>query len=798
MRYGYFDDKAKEYVITRPDTPRSWTNYSGSRLYGSIITNNAGGYSFYRTGAVGRFLRLRFNGVPMDQPGRYFYLRDRDTADYWSSSWQPVGKPLDKYSSTCRFGTSYSIITSRYKGIETESTYFVPLEQTFEYWRLTLTNTGRKSRRLSVFTFCEFASEWNIFQDHFNIQYSAYCANVRMQDGLIRAASLNNVPADPDNFANGDQGRWAWMGLVGARVKGYELDRDEFLGRYRSFHNPQTVERGTCRKSEAYGDNACGCLQCDISLKPGESREVLVLLGVGKAEDEGVQAMAEFGSLERAAVEFAQLKQWWHARLGTLEVKTPDAEFDSMINVWNAYNALITFYWSRSASLVYTGDSRDGFGYRDTVQDLLGATASVTAEVRERLELMLTGQESNGGAMPEVKPWLHKPGTMAPTRPTRYRSDDCLWLFNAVGNYVAETGDTAFYDKLLPYSDTGEATVFGHLRRALEFNLERTGAHGLPCGLAADWNDCLKLGFKGESVFVTMQVRYGLRQYAETARLLGRPGEERWAREQLAEVDRRIQQHTWDGEWFVRAYREDGSVLGSKSNDEGRIFLNAQSWAVLSGAANDEQARTAMESVHRHLATDYGIMVCTPGFEHADYHVVRAVLINPGQKENAGIFSHPQGWAVMAESMLGNGNRAYEYYRAYMPAAQNRKAEIRQIEPYVHCQSTDSPHSKRYGLSHVGWLSGTASWSYYSATQYILGIRPTVQGLLIDPCIPATWKGFTVKRQFRGAWLHIVVENPSGVQKGVASMTLNGAVVDGNLLRVDALAAENDVRVVLG
>jgi N,N'-diacetylchitobiose phosphorylase len=798
MRYGYFDDAAKEYVITRPDTPRSWTNYSGSRQYGSIITNNAGGYSFYRTAALGRFLRLRFNSVPVDQPGRYFYLRDKDTGDYWSSSWQPVGKPLDTYSSTCRFGTSYTTITSAYKGIETESTYFVPLDQTFEYWRLKVTNTGRKPRTLSVFTFCEFASEWNIFQDHFNIQYSAYCVTAKYQDGLIRAASLNNVPADTANFANGDQGRWWWMGLAGAKVKGWELDRERFIGPYRSFHNPLTVKKGKCGKSEAYGDNACGCLQSDITLKPGQSKELLVLLGVGKAEETGSATFAEYGTLARADEELAKVKKWWHSKLGTYVVKTPDAEFNSMVNVWNAYNSLITFYWSRSASLVYTGDSRDGFGYRDTVQDLLGATAAVTDEVRERLELMITGQESNGGAMPEVKPWLHKPGSMEPTKPTRYRSDDSLWLFNAVENYVAETGDIAFYDKVLPYSDTGETTVLGHLRRALEFNLERTGAHGLPCGLAADWNDCLKLGFKGESVFVTMQVRYGLREYVSIAKRLGRAEEEQWACAQLAELDRKIQAHAWDGEWFVRAYREDGSLLGSKSCEEGSIFLNPQSWAVISGAATGDQARKAMESVKKRLATSYGVMVCTPPYVKADYHVVRAVLLNPGQKENAGIFSHPQGWAVIAETMLGNGDRAYEYYRAYMPAAYNTRAEVREIEPYVHCQSTDSPHSPRAGVSHVGWLSGTASWSHFTATHYVLGIRPTADGVLIDPCIPSKWKGFTVKRIFRGKTLTITVRNPDSVQKGVRELKVNGEVVPGALIPIGVLRDENEISVTMG
>ncbi|MBD3240213.1 MAG: N,N'-diacetylchitobiose phosphorylase [Chitinivibrionales bacterium] len=798
MQYGHFDDKNREYVVDRPDTPRSWTNYSGSRNYGAIVTNNAGGYSFYRSSAIGRFLRLRFNAVPMDQPGRYFYLRDRDSADYWSASWQPVGKPLEQYRSACRFGTSYTIIESEYDGIASESTYFVPLEQSFEYWRLKLTNRGDKQRSLSVFTFCEFASEWNIFQDGFNLQYSAYCVRAEMLDGIIRCASLNNVAPDPDNFKNGDQGRWCWMALVGADIAGYELDREKFLGPYRSYDKPLTVERGECGGSQAYGDNACGCMQVNIDLGPGESRELLVLLGVGKAEEEGRRTVAQFGNLARAADELTALKQDWHSRLGAVEVQTPDADFDHMINVWNPYNSLITFYWSRAASLVYTGDSRDGFGYRDTVQDCLGALPLVADEVRERLELMITGQNSTGGAMPEVKPYAHRPGHMPTTADNHYRSDDCLWLFNAVPAYVAETGDIGFYDKVLPYCDRGEASVLGHLRRALEFNLEHTGAHGLPCGMVADWNDCLKLGFKGESVFVAMQLRYGLVVYEDICQRLERENEATWARQQLERFDRVLDEHAWDGAWYRRAFRENGEMLGSSGNEEGRVFLNPQSWAVIGGAADDTRARAALDAVDEHLATDYGVMVCTPPFVKADYHDVRAVLLNPGQKENAGIFSHPQGWIVMANTMVGNGDRAYRYYRAFMPSRQNDIAEIREVEPYVHCQSTDSVHSPRHGLSHVPWLSGTASWAYHTATNYILGIRPEMDGLTIDPCIPASWDGFTAQRSYRGKRVSVTVRNPRGVQKGVRSLTVNGEEVDGCTIPIEKLSDENEVVVIMG
>lgn len=794
MRYGFFDDPNYEYVIERPDTPRSWSNYIGSRLYGGVITNNAGGYSFYRSPAKGRFLRLRFNSIPTDQPGRYFYLRDRDSADYWSAAWQPVGKPLDQYRSTCRFGMGYAVVESAYSDIRAESTYFVPLGQAFEYWRLRLTNESKKARKLSVFTYCEFASEWNIFQDGFNLQYSAYVVQTELLDGIVRCSSLNNVKPDPERFANGDQGRWSWLTLTGGEIVGHELDREEFLGPYRGYSNPRTVEEGRCRGSRAYGGNACGCLQVDVDLKPGETRELLVLLGAGKAEIEGQRVRAEFATSKRCQAEFDKLKRHWRDRLGRLTVRTPDADFDHMVNVWNAYNALMTFEWSRACSLVYTGDNRDGYGFRDTVQDILAVVPAVPEQSRERIELMLTGQEAHGGARPEVDPVSHRPGQMPPA--SHYRSDDCLWFFNTIPEYVAETGEVDFYKKVVPYSDKGEATVFQHLRRALDFNIERSGAHGLPCGLTADWNDCLKLGARGESLFVAFQLRYGLVVYAEIAELLRESSEAQWAQAELKKLDAAIQQHAWDGEWFVRAYREDGAVIGSARNDEGRIFLNTQSWAVLSGAAKPEQAETAMNSVEKHLASEYGLALCSPAYQKVDYHVIRAVLFNPGQKENAGIFTHTQGWAVMADCLLGHGDRAYAHYRSFMPSRYNEQEELREIEPYVHCQTIESVHSKKPGVGHVPWLTGAATWAYFAATQYILGIRPELKGLRIDPCLPRAWNGFLATRRFRGKDFGIEVKNgPKG--KGVKRLLLNGEPIDGNLIPIDACRKDNRVEVEL-
>jgi cellobiose phosphorylase len=797
MQFGRFDDASKEYVITRPDTPRSWSNYLGSTEYGAIVTNNAGGYSFYKSAALGRFMRLRFNAVPMDQPGRYIYLHDHGSRDYWSASWQPVGKPLDKYKSECRHGSAYSVISSEYEGIASETTYFVPLGKSFECWHVKLTNRSDRPRSLSAFTYAEYAGNWDAWNDLINLQYTQHTVKMEVEENIIDHGTNVNIPNMPDNFAEKDQGRHTFQALVGAEVVGYDTDRMAFLGTYRGYGNPQVVERGQCTNSLAVGDNGCGTLQAKIELAPGESREFLVLMGIGRAREEGKAAAAEFASMEKVHEELAKLKTYWHSRLGGLAVETPDAELNSTLNMWGPFNCLMTYAWSRAASLIYAGE-RDGLGFRDTVQDMLGVMHTIPAEAGKRLELMITGQVSSGGAMPVVRPFDHHPGSEMAPKEEEYRADDCLWLFNAIPVYVKETGDLGFYSKVLPYADQGEATVLGHMRRAIEFNIERSGAHGLPCGLSADWNDCIRLGYHGESTFVAFQLRYALAVYLEVCGLLNAAEEGKWASAELARLDARLEQDAWDGEWYLRAYRADGFKFGSNESAEGKIFLNPQSWALISGHANPERAAQTMQAVQERLATEYGLMICDPPYVDTDFHVMRAALFNAGLKENGAIFTHTQGWAVIAETLLGHGDLAYQYFRSYLPAAYNTHAEVREIEPYVYCQFTHSKDSPRFGASRVPWLSGSAAWSFFAATQYILGVQPEYGGLTIDPCIPAAWDGFKVMRIFRGKKLTVEVKNPYGVQKGVKKLVLNGSLLPGNFLPAEQLLAENLVQVEMG
>lgn len=798
MQYGYFDDKNREYVITNPATPRSWSNYLGSTEYGAIITNNAGGYSFYKSGGMGRFTRLRFNSIPLDQPGRYIYVRDNESTDYWSASWQPVGKPLDKYKSECRHGSAYTIITSEYEKIKTETTYFVPLGQIFEVWKIKVTNNDSKKRKLSFFSFVEYANCWNAMQDLLNLQYTQYIATMDCVDGIIDHGTNIHIPAMPDNFAENDQGRHTYLAFLGGEIKGFETDMNSFLGPYRTYINPLAVEIGKCSNFKAAGDNVCGTIQVDVELQPGESKDLIVLMGVGEAKKEGKSIVKEFGNAERLEQELQKLKEYWHNRISAFAAVTPDAELNSMLNMWSPYNCQMTFAWSRAASLVYTASERDGLGYRDSVQDLLGVIPNITDEARERLELMITGQVSTGGAMPVVNKISHKPGTHEQPEEEQYRSDDCLWLFNTIPAYVKETGDIDFYNKVLPYADKGQDTILGHMRRAIQFNLDRSGKHGLPCGLAADWNDCLRFGHDGETVFVAMQLRLALKVYIEVSEMLNKPEEVAWAKPILVKLDENLQKYAWDGEWFMRGYRVDGLKFGSKENKEGKIYLNPQAWAVISGAAQKDQTEIMMEKVHEHLATEYGVALCNPPYTYdVDISIVRSALFNPSMKENGAIFTHTQGWAVMAEAMLGHGNRAYEYWRAYMPAAYNTKAEIRQIEPYVYNQSTHGKYSPHFGASRLPWLSGSATWSFFAVTQYILGIRPEYDGIVIDPCIPAEWDGFSVTRKFRGKILEIKVENPNHVQKGVKSIEVNGKRINENMIYMNQLTDHSLIKVYL-
>ncbi len=804
-RYGHFDDAAREYVITRPDTPRSWINYLGSRLYGGIVTQNAGGYSFYRSGGTGRVLRMRFNGVPVDEPGRFLYLRDDATGDYWSASWQPVGKPLGEYAARVRHGLGYSVFEAEYGGIRSEMTCFVPSGQAFEYWSLEVHNPGPEPRTISVLSYAELANEWTYRQDLENLQYSQYVVRATYRDGMIhRSNSTREATSD------------LWFGVAGADVVGFDTDRDAFLGPYRTQAAPLAVERGECAGTQTVGDNACASLHVRLELAPGERRQVIFCLGVGHpdepwrddrprigtAADEtplppGRAVMAEYATPERVAAELEALRAEWAQRLGTLQVSTPDPALDSMVNVWHAYQTHMTFSWSRGVSLVEAGD-RDGLGYRDTAQDVLAVTHAIGPAVRERLDLLLTAQTAEGGALPLVKPLTHTPGSEPTPKLEEYRSDDALWLPISVAAVVGESGDLGYLDEVLPYADGGEAAVFDHLVRALEFSLDHRGPNGLVQGLAADWNDCLQFGTTGESMFSTFLLANGLRVVRGLAERSGRDGAAAWCAARLAELEPAVDA-AWDGGWFIRGVSATGAALGSAAADEGRIYLEPNVWAAISGATSRERAERAMDAVHEHLATEHGLALCDPPHTHPMPGIGLSLLVfPPGHKENGGIFCHANSWAVVAEAVLGRGDRAYEYYRSYLPARYDDDADTHQAEPYVYSQFAHGPASPRFGQARNPWLTGTASWTYVAVTQYLLGVRPVVDGLVVDPCLPTSWDGFEMTRTFRGRRVRVRVLNPGHVSRGVVAMDVDGSPVPGCLAPADRLRDGSVVTVRMG
>lgn len=799
MRYGYFDDDACEYVLTRPDTPRSWSNYLGSRLYGGIVTQNAGGFSFFRSGGTGRLLRMRFNGVPQDEPGRFVYLRDDADGASWSASWQPVGTPLDgpdPYVARVRHGLGYSVFESDHRGIHTEMTTFVPQGQAFEHWSVEVTNTGTTPRTISLFSYAELANEWSHQQDLLNLQYSQYVVRASYSDGFIHR--LNSTR---DVFSE------CWFTVTGADVVSFDTDRDLFLGPYRTPRDPVAVERGTCSGSETVGDNACASLHVRVELAPGETRQVVYTLGVGSPDAEwgdgtvtvrpGRESVAEFATPERIATELAAIRAEWAGHLAPLQVSTPDPQLDSMVNVWHAYQTHMTFNWSRGVSLIETG-GRDGLGYRDTAQDILSVVHSIPEAARERLDLLLTGQTAEGGALPLIKPLTHTPGKEPTPALEDYRSDDALWLPLSVAALVDETGDASYLDTVLPYADAGEDTVLGHLVQALRFSLEHRGAHGLVQGLDADWNDCIQFGTEGESMFSTFLLANGLRQVGELASLLERTEVVAWCAEQL-ELLLEDAEKAWDGGWYIRGISAVGAPLGTATADEGRIYLEPNVWAVISGVANPGRARQAMDSVHEHLASEHGIALCDPPHTKPIEGIGLSLLVfPPGHKENGGIFCHANSWAVVAEAMLGRGDRAYEYYRAYLPARYEDDAETRQVEPYVYSQFTHGPASPRFGQSRNPWLTGTASWTYVAVTQHLLGVRPTAAGLRVDPSIPSAWDGFEVRRRFRGRDVTVRVTNPDHVCSGVSRLTVDGTPVEGDVAPECLLQDGSVVDVVLG
>ena len=799
MQYGHFDNEKREYVIDRVDLPVSWTNYLGVKDLCVVVNHTAGGYMFYQSPEYHRVTRFRGNAVPMDRPGHYVYLRDAKDGDYWSISWQPVGKSLDQAKYTCRHGMSYTTYECDYKGIKASQTLMVPMDDAVELWDVRLKNTTDKERRISVFSYCEFSFH-HIMIDNQNFQMSLYCAGSSYDENII----------EYDLFYEEFGYQYFTLNVT---PDGFDCLRDSFLGAYRTEDNPIAVERGTCSGSHELGNNHCGSLQKDLVLAPGEEVRLIFMLGEGSREA-GKKIREKYSDMANVDAAYAQLREYWENKFAQLQIKTPNEGMNTLINTWNLYQAEVNIMFSRFASFIEVG-GRTGLGYRDTAQDAMTIPHSNPEKCRQRIVELLRGLTTKGYGLhlfspewfdPDAKKEKKKPFKSPTVIPTVNAndivhgledacSDDALWLVPSIIEYIKETGETGFADEAVTYADGGEGTVYEHMKRILDFSAEQVGATGICKGLRADWNDCLNLG-GGESAMVSFLHYWAISHFLQLAEYLGRTEDVEKYQAMRERVGNVCNRELWDKEWFIRGITKNGKKIGTSEDAEGKVHLESNAWAVLSGAADVEKGKRAMDSVDKYLFTPYGILLNAPSYTVPDDDIGFVTRVYPGLKENGSIFSHPNPWAWAAECVLGRGDRAMKFYNALCPYYQNNMIEIRQSEPYSYCQFVVGRDHTAFGRARHPFMTGSGGWAYFSATRYMLGIQPDFEHLTIDPCIPADWKEFSAVRRWRGAEYDIHVENPDGVMKGVQELYLDGEKVE--RIPVMAQGSRHDVRVVMG
>ncbi|EKO3784066.1 N,N'-diacetylchitobiose phosphorylase [Vibrio harveyi] len=802
MKYGYFDNENREYVITRPDVPAPWTNYLGTEKFCTVISHNAGGYSFYNSPEYNRVTKFRPNAT-FDRPGHYVYLRDDETGDYWSISWQPVAKSLDEANYEVRHGLSYSKFKCEYSGITATKTLFVPKGEDAEIWDVVIKNTSDKPRTISAFSFVEFSFS-HIQSDNQNHQMSLYSAGTAYNEGVI----------EYDLYYNTNDFEGFYYLASTFDPDSYDGQRDSFLGLYRDEANPLAVEQGKCFNTAQTCYNHCGSLHKQFTIQPGEEVRFAYILGIGKGNGERLRA--KYQDLAEVDNAFAGIKAHWDERCSKFQVKSPNEGLDTMINAWTLYQAETCVVWSRFASFIEVG-GRTGLGYRDTAQDAISVPHANPAMTRKRIVDLLRGQVKAGYGLhlfdpdwfdPEkadVKP--SKSPTVVPTPSDEDKihgiedtcSDDHLWLVPTICKYVMETGEHSFFDEVIPYADGGDATVYDHMKAALDFSAEYVGQTGICKGLRADWNDCLNLG-GGESSMVSFLHFWALQEFIDLAKYLGKQADVEKYTEMAANVREACETHLWDDEggWYIRGLTKNGDKIGTAQQAEGRVHLESNTLAVLSGAVSQERGEKAMDAVDENLFSEYGLHLNSPSFATPNDDIGFVTRVYQGVKENGAIFSHPNPWAWVAEAKLGRGDRAMKFYDALNPYNQNDIIEKRIAEPYSYVQFIMGRDHQDHGRANHPWLTGTSGWAYFAVTNFILGVRTGFDGLTIDPCIPTNWPGFEVTRQWLGATYNIKVVNPDSVSKGVKSITVNGEAVSGASVPVQAQGSVNEVIVTLG
>ena len=812
MKFGHFDDANKEYVITTPKTPLPWINYLGSNSFFSLISNTAGGYSFYKDAKLLRLTRYRYNNVPNDEGGRYYYIKEGN--DVWSPGWQPVRADLDSYE--CRHGMGYTRIIGQKNDLEASVLAFVPVNDTCEINRITLTNKGSSQKDFKLFSYIEFCL-WNAMDDMTNFQRNLSTGEVEVIGSTIYHKT--EYRERRNHYA---------VYSVNADIDGFDTSRDEFLGAYRPTSDPQVVEEGQSHNSVASGWYPIGSHQLNVSLAPGESKTFIFVLGYCEnPEAEKFEApnvvnkkpakalLDKYSTDAGVDAAFKELNDTWEALLAKFTVKSSDDKLDRMVNIWNQYQCMVTFNMSRSASYYESGIGR-GMGFRDSCQDLLGFVHLIPDRARQRIIDIASTQFEDGSAYHQYQPLTKKGNSDIGSG----FNDDPLWLIAGTSAYLRETGDYSILDESVPYdNDESKATtLFEHLTRSLNYIITHKGPHDLPLIGRADWNDCLNLncfskepgesfqtfgpseGPVAESVFIAgMFVKYG-NEYADICDALGKADEAKRARDEVAKMTAAIEKDGWDGDWFVRAYDAEGKKVGSKECEEGQIYIEPQGFCVLAGVGVENGlAEKALDSVKEKLDTKYGIVILQPPYTRYMLNLGEISSYPPGYKENAGIFCHNNPWVSCAETVIGRGDRAFEIYKKTCPAYLEEISEIHATEPYVYSQMIAGKDAKFFGQAKNSWLTGTAAWTFTNVSQYILGVYPTLNGLSVDPCVPKGFGDISISREYRGVTYKITVKNPNGVEKGVTSLVVDGQTLTGTtVIPYDASKKEVTVEVNMG
>ena len=811
MKFGFFDDVKKEYVITTPQTPYPWINYLGTKDFFSLISNTAGGYCFFKDARLRRILRYRYNNVPLDNGGRYFYIKEND--DFWSPGWKPVKRGLTEYQ--CRHGMGYTAIKGVRNGLSAEVLYFVPINDTCEIHKIKLTNTTDKPKKITLFSFVEFCL-WNALDDMTNFQRNFSTGEVEIDGSTIYHKTEYRERRDHFSFYT-----------VNRQIAGFDTDRDSFTGKFNGFDNPEAVCDGKSRNSVADGWSPIASHSLTVSLEPKESTELVFVLGYiendpeDKWEAPGVinkknarALMEKYATSASVDTALEELRSYWSDLLSKYTVESKEENLNRMVNIWNQYQCIVTFNMSRSASYFESGIGR-GMGFRDSNQDIAGFVHQLPQGARQRILDLAATQFEDGGAYHQYQPLTKKGNNEIGGN----FNDDPLWLIYATAAYIKETGAWDILDEIVPFDNDPAAAkpLLEHLTRSFYHVVNNRGPHGLPLIGRADWNDCLNLncfsttpdesfqtctnkdGTNAESVFIAgMFVSIG-KEYVSILEKLGKNDEAQKAKKHIEEMRDVVKTSGWDGEWFVRAYDDSGNKVGSKENDEGKILIEPQGYCVMAGIGVEEGlAEKALQSARKHLDTAHGMVLVNPPY--SKYHVNLGEISSypPGYKENAGIFCHNNPWIIIAETTLGQGEYAFEHYRKIAPAYREEISDVHRMEPYVYSQMIAGKDARRHGEAKNSWLTGTAAWNFVAVSQWILGIRPDYDGLIIDPCIPADWNGFTVTRVFRGATYKIVVKNPAHICKGIKALLVDGIAVQGNIVPVFTDGKMHDVEAIMG